>query len=76
MAKYSASPRRSSSAAVSLLRASTRCQNSRSSGPGKGAVSFWDWCLKIAWILSRSSSWESGTSQVASVTGHSCQAPR
>ena len=45
-------------------------------GPGNGAVSFCDWCLKIAWILSRSSSWESGTSQVASVTGHSCQAPR
>ena len=31
MAKYSARPRRSSTAAVSLLRCSTRCQNSRSS---------------------------------------------
>ena len=76
IAKYSASPSLSSSAAVPLFRASTRCQNSRSSGPGNGAVSFCDWCLKIAWILSRSSSWDSGTSQVASVTGHSCQAPR
>jgi len=35
------SPRRLASAAVSRLRASTRCQNSRSSwGPGNGAVSF------------------------------------
>ncbi len=61
---------------MSLLRASTRCQNSRSSVPGNGAESFCDWCLKIAWILVRSSSCESGTSQVASVTGHSCHAPR
>ncbi len=38
--KYSANPRRSSVAAVSLLRASTRCQNSRSSSPGNGAESF------------------------------------
>jgi len=42
MAKYAASPSRSSDAAVSLLRASTRCQNSRSSWPGKGAESFCD----------------------------------
>ncbi len=36
------------SAAVPRLRSSTRCQNSRESGPGKGATSFWDWCLKMA----------------------------
>ena len=29
---------------------------------GKGRRSFCDWCLKIAWILRRSSSCESGTS--------------
>src|SRR5688500_20281231 len=59
IAKYSASPRRSSVAAVSLLRASTRCQNSRSSWvPGKGAEDFFDWCLLFGRIMSLSLYWE------------------
>ena len=45
-------------------------------GPGNGAESFCDWCLKIAWILRRSSSCDIGTSTSASVIGHSCHAPR
>ena len=56
--------------AVPRFRSSTRFQNSRSSGPGKGALSFWDSCLKMARILRRSSASESGTSTLASLTGH------
>jgi len=41
MAKYSGSPSWSTARAVPRLRSSTRCQNSRSSMPGKGARSFW-----------------------------------
>lgn len=42
MASYSANPRLLYTSAVSRLRSSARCQNSRLSLPGNGALSFWD----------------------------------
>src|SRR6185503_19947144 len=76
IAKYSGSPNRSTHCAVWRFRSSTRCQNSRSSTPGNRARSFWLWCLKMALILTRSSSSDMGTSTSAWAIGHSCQAPR
>src|SRR5258708_1165925 len=53
-----------------------RCQNSRSSTPGKGARSFWLWCLKMALIFRRSSSSDGGARRSALPIRHARQAAR
>ena len=50
-------------------------QNSLASEPGNGALSFYDWCLKIDCLFIMTSAGNNGTAKVTFSISHSYQAP-